>query len=119
MSRIGMLALACLACATSSRAQMTTDKLKSDDGRAVVATYAAKPDYPYWVRARHIQGTGVFQVHIRANGTVRSIDTIQSTRQCWAGSVCYQRIYEVAISRRSADKSQNPDNVLAPAILLT
>ncbi len=74
-----MLALACLACATSSRAQMTTDKLKSDDGRAVVATYAAKPDYPYWVRARHIQGTGVFQVHIRANGTVRSIDTIQST----------------------------------------
>jgi TonB family protein len=79
MSRIVILALAGLAFATSVGAQATSDKLKSDDGRVVIATYAAKPAYPYELRARHIQGAGVFQVHIRADGTVGSVETIQST----------------------------------------
>ena len=37
---------------------------------AAYAIYAAKPDYPYALRARRVQGAGVFQVHIRADGTV-------------------------------------------------
>jgi TonB family protein len=79
MTRKLMLLLASLAFTTPLRAQTTTDKVTSDDGRVVVATYAAKPDYPYELRSRHIQGSGVFEVHIRADGTVRSIDTVQST----------------------------------------
>jgi TonB family protein len=80
MTRKVILALAAVAFTTSVGAQTTKDKVTSDDGRVVVATYAAKPEYPYELRARHIQGAGVFQVHIRADGTVRSVDTIQSTR---------------------------------------
>jgi TonB family protein len=48
-------------------------------GAVVYAVYAAKPDYPYFARSRHMEGTGVFQLHIRADGTVSSVDTIQST----------------------------------------
>jgi TonB family protein len=74
-----MIASVSLAFAGLAGAQITSDKLKSDEGRVVVATYAAKPQYPYELRARRIQGAGVFQVHIRADGTVASVDTIQST----------------------------------------
>jgi len=48
-------------------------------GAVVYAVYAAKPDYPYFARSRHMQGSGVFELHIRADGTVSSVDTIQST----------------------------------------
>jgi TonB family protein len=46
---------------------------------AVYAVNAVKPVYPYDLRSRHVEGTGIFQVHILADGTVRSVDTIQST----------------------------------------
>ncbi|HJT44948.1 MAG TPA: energy transducer TonB, partial [Chthoniobacterales bacterium] len=45
----------------------------------VVATYAAKPEYPYVARSRHMVGSGTFLVHIRADGTVRLVETVQST----------------------------------------
>jgi TonB family protein len=54
-------------------------KVKSEDGRVIYATYTAKPEYPYELRARHIEGAGVFQLHIRADGTVSSVDTLRST----------------------------------------
>jgi TonB family protein len=46
---------------------------------AVYATYAAKPDYPYIARVHHMEGNGVFLVHIRADGRVRLVETVQST----------------------------------------
>jgi len=51
---------------------------KPSGGSAVYATYAVKPEYPYFARSRHMQGSGIFQLHIRADGTVSSVDTIQS-----------------------------------------
>src|SRR6266404_7392392 len=45
----------------------------------VVATYAAKPDYPYIARAHHMEGKGIFLVHIRADGKVRAVEMVQST----------------------------------------
>ena len=59
-------------------------------GATVYATYAAKPDYPYVARVHHIQGSGVFTVHIAADGKVQNVDTMQSTGNkdldlvCWA-----------------------------------
>jgi len=46
---------------------------------AVYATYAAKPQYIYFARARHMVGSGIFLVHIRADGSVRLVETVQST----------------------------------------
>ena len=51
----------------------------SPKGAIVYATYAAKPIYPYIARARHIGGSGVFTVHITADGKVSSVGTLQST----------------------------------------
>ncbi len=52
---------------------------KPSGGSAVYATYTVKPEYPYFAQSRHMQGSGIFQLHIRADGTVSSVDTIQST----------------------------------------
>src|SRR2546428_3450039 len=57
----------------------TTNVGKPSGGSAVYATYAVKPEYPYFARSRHMQGSGVFQLHIRADGTVSSVETVQST----------------------------------------
>jgi TonB family protein len=61
----------------SARAQAVTTG--SPRGAIVYATYAIKPDYPVLAEVRHMQGSGVFQLHIRADGTVSSVDMIQST----------------------------------------
>src|SRR5207302_4344074 len=61
----------------SARAQSVTSG--PSRGAVVYATYATKPDYPILAQVRHMQGTGVFQLHIRADGAVSSVDTIQST----------------------------------------
>ena len=49
------------------------------DKGVVYATHAVKPNYPYFARSRHMVGTGVFLIHIRADGTVQSVKTMQST----------------------------------------
>jgi TonB family protein len=63
---------------TSSFGQ-TANVDKPSGGSAVYATYTVKPEYPYFARSRHMHGSGIFQLHIRADGTVSSVDTIQST----------------------------------------
>ena len=37
------------------------------------------PDYPYIARVHHMEGSGVFLVHSRADGRVRLVETVQST----------------------------------------
>jgi len=61
------------------RAQTPSSSVGKPTGDAVYATFAAKPYYPYFARARHVEGSGVFQLHIRADGTVSSVETVQST----------------------------------------
>ena len=41
--------------------------------------YAPKPEYSIQARARRLEGRGVFLLHTRPDGTVRSVDIIQST----------------------------------------
>jgi TonB family protein len=81
MLRLIALAMLSLAFPVAVGAQTTraTVRVKSDDGRVLYATYAARPVYPYELRAKHIEGAGVFQLHIRADGTVSSVDTLRST----------------------------------------
>src|SRR5258708_32905710 len=55
------------------------DKSGSAKQSVVVATYAAKPEYTYFGQSRHMTGTGVFLLHIRADGTVRLVETVKST----------------------------------------
>src|SRR6266851_1676647 len=57
----------------------TADVGKPSGDGAVYAIYALKPQYPYFARSRHMEGSGVFQLHIRPDGTVSSVETIHST----------------------------------------
>jgi TonB family protein len=42
------------------------------------AIFAPPPNYPAEAKARHFTGTGLFALHIRPNGHVERVDTIQS-----------------------------------------
>ena len=48
-------------------------------GDAVSPVFAPKPDYAWSAQTNHVQGSGIFQLHIRADGTVASVEMIQST----------------------------------------
>ena len=43
-----------------------------------VATNTVKPDYPYEARSHHWEGSGVLQLHLRPDGTVKSV-TLQES----------------------------------------
>ena len=60
--------------ATTSSAGMT-----APPSGVAYAIYAAKPCYPVGARLQHHGGSGIFLVHIRADGTVRAVDTVKST----------------------------------------
>jgi TonB family protein len=81
MLRLIALAVLSLAFSGVVGAQTTrgTVHVKSDDGRVLYATSAPRPQYPYEVRAKQIEGAGVFQLHVRADGTVSAVDTLRST----------------------------------------
>jgi TonB family protein len=66
-----------LSALASARAQSVTTG--APRGGVVYATYVIKPEYPVLAKVRHMQGSGVFQLHIRADGTVSAVDPIQST----------------------------------------
>lgn len=81
MPRLVAPAILSLAFSVAAGAQTTrgTVQVKSDDGRVVYATSAPAPAYPLLARTRRIEGTGIFQLHIRADGTVSSVDILRST----------------------------------------
>ncbi len=45
----------------------------------VYAIFAVHPDYTSFARTHGMEGSGVFQLHIRAEGTVSSVEMVQST----------------------------------------
>ena len=79
--RLIAIAILVLAFPMAVGAQSTrgTVQVKSDDGRVLYATHASRPPYPLEARAKRIEGSGVFHLHIRADGTVSSVDILQST----------------------------------------
>ena len=38
-----------------------------------------RPFYPFDLRKWHIEGTGLFLLHVRPDGSVQSVETVQST----------------------------------------
>jgi len=81
MRRLITLAILSLTFAAVGRAQTTssTVMVKAEDGRVLYATHTEKPCYPFFFRLNHIERSGIFQLTIRADGTVSSVDTLQST----------------------------------------
>ena len=59
--------------------QTSTPAVSNVNKKVAYATYAPKPEYSYYARSHHIEGKGVFQLNVRADGTVSSVDTVQST----------------------------------------
>ena|SRR5439155_24993896 len=45
----------------------------------VMTTSAPKPEYPEAARANGLEGSGVFLLHIRRDGTVKFVDVLKST----------------------------------------
>jgi TonB family protein len=79
MTRSAVLMLLFLGLATLLGVQAGDVKLKSEDGRVIYSAYMSNPEYPGELRRRRIQGSGLFQLHIRTDGTVSFVDTLQST----------------------------------------
>src|SRR5438034_7237844 len=42
------------------------------------ALYAKQPDYPVQARSQHLTGSGLFAVHIRADGSVARVEVLKS-----------------------------------------
>jgi len=70
-------------CIATSLAMFTTAmagtpvQLNSDRAR-VLATYAPRPQYPEEARRKHIEGSGVFVLHVN-RGVVTKVDIYRST----------------------------------------
>src|SRR5438445_8564058 len=74
-----LTATLCLAVLNSIGAKTPSAGVSAPTGDVAYATYAAKPCYPVGARLQHHGGSGIFVVHIRADGTVRAVDTVKST----------------------------------------
>src|SRR3982751_1358973 len=60
-------------------AAITFNTMAAPSKEPAYAPFAPQPDYPYMARVHHIEGSGVFLVHIRPDGKVASVDVSQST----------------------------------------
>ena|SRR2546423_2788830 len=74
-----IIILGYLASLATARAQAPGANVGKPRGDVVVAMFAPKPDYTYFARTHHLEGSGVFQLRITAGGNVSSVETIQST----------------------------------------
>ena len=48
-------------------------------GDAVSPVFAPKPDYAWSAQTNHVQGSGIFRLVIRPDGTVSSVELVRST----------------------------------------
>lgn len=47
--------------------------------KTAYVVHMQRTNYPFELRTRHVEGTGLFFLHVRADGSVESVDTVQST----------------------------------------
>ena len=66
-----------LACVSSALADPTVDMPVTQ--RKDMMIYAPVPHVPSEARAKHLAGSGVFLFHVRPDGTVSSVEVVQST----------------------------------------
>jgi len=74
MVRISSL-LACWI-AVAALAEPTGSPAKDN---AAYVIHVEHPVYPFEVRQFHVDGTGLFLLHVRPDGSVQSVDTVRST----------------------------------------
>ena len=51
-------------------------------------TFAPLPGYPPGAEARHLEGNGMFLLHLRSDGSVSRVDIVQSTGHRELDEVC-------------------------------
>ena len=51
-------------------------------------TFAPLPGYPPGAEARHLEGNGMFLLHVRSDGSVSRVDIVQSTGHRQLDEVC-------------------------------
>jgi TonB family protein len=51
-------------------------------------TFAPLPGYPVAAQARHLEGNGIFLLHVRSDGSVSHVDIVQSTGHRELNDVC-------------------------------
>jgi TonB family protein len=76
-----VIAAICLLFGAAATAQTARAPFRIDNNKDFhrYALYCPKPEYPINLRERRIGGSGVFLLHIRANGTVQSVETVDTT----------------------------------------
>ena len=57
----------------------SSDPLPENGPNGWRAVYAPYPDYPRSARAAHLTGHGVFLLRLKADGSVESVEVVQST----------------------------------------
>jgi TonB family protein len=82
MSRVLSFAIALAVIASSAhvRAQghvIMTPQLREANRK--FTTHAPFPEYPRSARAHRLQGSGIYLLHLRGDGTVERVDIVQST----------------------------------------
>ena len=73
MTRVSLIAIAACALPLIVAAQQPAASPKE------YVRYAARPEYPLEAKRHHMEGRGVFAMHIRQNGTVASVEIVKST----------------------------------------
>jgi len=73
--RVNRVLIAILLLSAAARGNSQTDAKKAKH----YALYAPRPQYPLEARKHHWTGSGLFVCNIRSNGTVASVDVLQST----------------------------------------
>ena len=79
MKRYGILFLALLAPSLLLATETPDVTVGQFVGDAVSPLFTPKPDYAWSAQTNHVQGTGIFQLRIRPDGTVSSVELIRST----------------------------------------
>ena len=72
-------AMCAIASAEQPRFVAETNKRRAEDGSVVYITYAPQPHCPYLPGAHPAQVSGVFLIHIAADGRVSAVDAVNST----------------------------------------
>jgi TonB family protein len=70
--------LSLLACWIAVAALAEPNGSAAKDNTAEVI-HMERPNYRFELRKWHIEGTGLFLLHVRPDGSVQSVDTVQST----------------------------------------
>ncbi len=60
-------------------AALAEPSAKAAKDNAAYVIHMEHPTYPFELRQFHIDGTGLFLLHVRPDGSVQSVETVQST----------------------------------------